>query len=250
MFRKGNGAEVLKAGVAMSAITLFKLVHLLGLVGGFGAAALADFLVLRKAILRPIDEQLIAWLTYLSRIAIGGLILLWLSGIALIAVRYSEGAAILTNEKVWAKVVIVILLTVNGVFVHHLALKRVAARVGTRLFDSLPFSERAGLSLIAAISSMSWMFPFVLGTASELNHKVSVGTVLGVYALLVMLAWMVILMGINWLFPLSARGHALAVPDRFIMDQPEEISNPSRDEIHDKYVDLLRRVRAMSAQSF
>jgi hypothetical protein len=236
----------------MSAITLFKLVHLLGLVGGFGAAALADFLVLRKAILKPIDRQLIVWLTYLSRIAIGGLVLLWFSGIALVAARYGESAAILANEKVWAKVIIVILLTVNGMLVHYLALKRVEARLGLRLFDGLLLSECAGLSLIASISSMSWVFPFVLGTASELNHKVSVGAVLGVYALLVMLVWMVILFAINWLLaPFDETNNAsVSTPVHFDTHHDLSLVHPSRDDIHEKYVELLHRVRAMSAKSF
>jgi hypothetical protein len=242
--------------LAVSILTLAKLLHLVGLVAGFGSAATADWLVLRNAILRPVNRELVTWLNHLSRVAMAGLALLWVSGIALIAVRYAEGAPILSNQKIWAKVVIVILLTINGILVHNLAFKQVRRRIGNRLFDGRGKAELAGLAFIASVSTISWIAPFVLGTAAELNYKVSVGGVLAVYAATVVLTWIGVVVALNvWLDwfsrheagpPLSVRPATQFIP----LVSPKIAGADSRDEIHDKYLELLHRVRAMSRQSF
>jgi hypothetical protein len=220
----------------MSALAFMKFAHLIALVAGFGCAVLADYLILRQAILRPITRQLIDSLKYISHFAFLGLTLLWITGFGLILVRYLDNPAILSNQKLWAKIVIVALLSINGYFVHHHALRIVSERVGRRLFDYRSRPELLGLTMIAAVSSVSWITPMFLGVASELNHKVSVGAVLGVYALLVLCAWGAMLFLISKAVPFFA--------SRFFHAPAAVMSDP-RDELHRKYVDLLHRVKSM-----
>jgi hypothetical protein len=221
----------------VSALAFVKFGHLIGLVLGFGCAALADYLILRQAILKPITRQLTDWLKYISHFAFAGLALLWVTGFILIYIRYLQDPIVLTNQKLWAKIVIVTLLSVNGAFVHHHALRLVSERVGRRLFDSHGKVELMGLTLIAAISSVSWITPVFLGVASELNYKVNIASVLGVYALLVLTAWLAMAFFVSKIAP-----HFTEVRAVTRMPQPPAYA---QDDVHQKYVELLKRVRSM-----
>ena len=176
----------------MTLLTIMKMLHLVGLVMGFGGAVAADLLILRRAALTPIRAHTIRQAKILSHAVFAGLGLLWASGAALVWIRAAADPHFLLNEKLWAKVAIVIILTINGAAVHRFALGHVAQRVGLRLFDNLSANALAGLALIGAISSVSWFAPFLLGTAAELNFKVKMEDVLSVYAMAVVAAWLVI----------------------------------------------------------
>jgi hypothetical protein len=173
----------------MTLLSLIKLMHLAGLIMGFGGAILADVLILRGAILRPIDQKTIQSVKSLSHIVFFGLAVLWLSGIILVGIRVSADPNVWMNQKIWAKVIIVCILTINGILVHNIALGRLAARQSQKLFSiSRPY-ELVGLSLVAAVSSVSWFVPFVLGVATEFNFTVKAVGILAVYMLLTMLGW-------------------------------------------------------------
>ena len=174
----------------MTFLTIVKMIHLVGLIMGFGGAVLTDFVALFGAILRPIDRLVVQISNVLSKIVFAGLFILWASGAILLYIRISNDRIVLTNEKIWAKVIIVFLLTINGFVVHRFALHRMAKRIGQRLFDAKTPNETAALCFVAAVSSVSWIVPFVLGTASELNYKVTFGFVLGAYANLILIAWL------------------------------------------------------------
>jgi hypothetical protein len=221
----------------MSALAFLKFAHLIALVVGFGCAMLADYLILRQAILRPITRQLTDWLHYISQFAFLGLAMLWATGLGLIFIRYMDNPAVLSNQKLWAKIVIVILLSINGVFVHKHALRLVSSRVGRKLFDQRSRPQIAGLTMIAAVSSVSWITPMFLGVATELNNKVSVGPVLGVYALLVLCAW-----GFMMLFVAKIVPYVAAASSRRNLIPVAPLTH---EDVHGKYLDLLQRVKGM-----
>ena len=175
--------------IMISLLSMLKMVHLAGLMMGFGGAILVDFLILFRAILRPLRQDIVDIIERASRIVLSGLAILWISGAALVYYRVSADPQAMMNEKIWAKVAIVAILTINGVAVHRLALKHLAGRVGHRLFDPAQVLQTAGLTFIAAVSSVSWAVPFVLGVATELNFTVRALSILSVHAALVLLAW-------------------------------------------------------------
>ncbi len=173
----------------MSLLTTLKLIHLVGLMMGFGGAILADFLVLKRAILTPIQKQTIESVRHLSHVVLAGLAILWISGAGLVYVRYAANPDFLMNEKIWAKVTIVAILTINGFAVHNIALSYLQSRVGKQMFSPDVPRTMIGLTFVAAVSSVSWFVPFVLGTASEFNFTVPAVAILGVYAIMVVGAW-------------------------------------------------------------
>jgi hypothetical protein len=173
----------------MTLLSLVKLIHLLGLIMGFGGAILADMLILKGAILNPIEHKTIVMVRSLSHIVFVGLGVLWISGILLVSIRVSADPNVWMNQKIWAKVIIVSILTINGILVHNIALGRLEKRLAQKLFSTSRPYELAGLSLIAAVSSVSWIVPFVLGVATEFNFTVRALGILIVYAMMVVIGW-------------------------------------------------------------
>jgi len=94
----------------------------------------------------------------------------------------------LGNEKIWAKMIIVLILTVNGGFIHSIILPRVKKQIGRSIMEGLPSSHRSVFIVSGAISAVSWYVPMMLGALPQLNFAVPMGTILLAYATLLSLA--------------------------------------------------------------
>jgi hypothetical protein len=88
----------------LTALTVVNLVHLVGLVMGFGGAILADFTIFSRGVIRPISEYTVFQSGLLSHVVTIGLIVLWCSGFGLIVVNSATNPDYLTNQKLWAKI--------------------------------------------------------------------------------------------------------------------------------------------------
>ncbi|NJM30206.1 MAG: hypothetical protein HC855_08960 [Rhizobiales bacterium] len=170
-------------------ISLVKAVHVGGLVMGFGGAALADYMLFTRCISRPVTQGAVNYIHFLSRIVACGLGILWISGLMLVWLRIQTTPEFAANPKLWAKITIVSILTVNGIVIHKFALKRLEHSIGRRYFDGAGALETAGLMLCASISSMSWMVPFLLGMLPELNYVAPAAHILAVYVALIGFVW-------------------------------------------------------------
>jgi hypothetical protein len=148
---------------------------------GFGCAVAADYLVLRGAVLRPVTPDLVRTARQLGRLVSLGLLGLWVTGAALVLEMHLMGKPILVNEKLWAKVAIVCLLTLNALAIHGLVLPRLEAQTGRRFFEGLVARHRVMAVAAGAISLTSWIFPLVLGCAREWNGVVPYGVILAGY---------------------------------------------------------------------
>ena len=140
--------------------------HILGLAAGFGLALLADFVAVR-AIVQPIGPRDVWTLRWLHRIILGGLALLWVSGLYLLWVRTGFEAGNF-SPKLVTKLVIVGLLTMNALTIGGYALPRYAANLGRR-FGEFPLHERLRLALVAGLSMSCWVSALVLGVFSQLK---------------------------------------------------------------------------------
>jgi hypothetical protein len=173
----------------MHLLTFIKIFHLLGLVMGFGGAVLLDGTIFTRGVIRPVSHYTIHQAEVLSRIVSFGLVLLWSTGIALIWINLAEKPEYLTNEKLWAKIFIVVLLTMNGVFIHKKVMPLLKQRVGKRLFDNVGKLQLALLTFIGSVSFVSWTTPFILGKASELNYVTPMWIILAAYGVAVFIMW-------------------------------------------------------------
>lgn len=173
----------------MHLLTFIKIFHLVGLIMGFGGAVLLDLTIFKHGVLRPISQYTIHQTELLSRFVTWGLILLWGTGFGLIAINLIDKPEYLTNQKLWAKMAIVVLLTINGVFVHNRVLPILRQKVGQRIFEMAKKRETLLLTLVGSVSFVSWTTPFVLGKASELNYVTPMWVIMAAYFAAVFAIW-------------------------------------------------------------
>ncbi|GHE20298.1 hypothetical protein [Halomonas urumqiensis] len=107
------------------------------------------------------------------------LTVLWISGAAIIGLDvFVQGAEYLANPKLQAKIVVVSVLTLNGMVLHHAVLPRLA-RVGS-LMD-LAGPARLLAVGTGALSGVSWAFAALLGIGRPLSWKYSLSEILAAY---------------------------------------------------------------------
>ncbi|MFO1194517.1 MAG: hypothetical protein U1F00_20530 [Rhodoferax sp.] len=134
------------------------------------------------------------------------LALLYLTGIALVAVALSDRPDYLTNGKLQAKLVLVGLLTLNAFILHFMAFPILAlSRPVSEWTRSQWFTVAASVSL----SNSLWFFCAFLGVARIWNFTVSAGYVLAVAAVV----WTVVYLLVNLALKLGSRDAPRQQPD-------------------------------------
>ena len=153
-------------------LTLLKTAHLLAIAAALGSALAADALLLSRGVFRPITAATTEMARFLAQLVLVGLVAIWTTGIPLAMEVYQANPEFFTNEKFWVKVFIVVVLSANGLLIHHVVLPHVASQQGRRLFDGLGVRKRLALAAVGGVSFVSWMFPMFLGAAKELSYVV------------------------------------------------------------------------------
>ena len=162
----------------MEYLTFLKIMHLIGLTAGLGGALYSDFLMVTNGVLKRLNEQTLTEVKRLSKFVTYGLLLLWISGVALAYEISLTKPEFLTNEKFWAKVIIVAVLTLNGFFVHYVVLNEAKRSIGKRLLIDSSIPMLVVLAVSGSVSFVSWMIPFILGKAPEFSYVVPMENIL------------------------------------------------------------------------
>ena len=139
-----------------------------------------------------------------------------MSGSLLVWDNFVIAPATLGNEKLWAKFVIVVVLSLNAIVLHKLALPLVQARVGQTLFERRQHGMRVVCATLASLSFTSWVFALYLGAARELNGAVTMVQVLTFYGM----AAFLVLMGGLLLCYAPLRREARGVEAPMLIDGP------------------------------
>jgi hypothetical protein len=168
--------------------TFLTIGHLLGLVVGLGGVALLDIYLLRFMRGARIESADVDFVHFVSRLVAVGLALLWASGFGFLMLDAARGGAALANPKLHAKLLIVLVLTGNGILLHARVLPLFGRQVGRGLFEALTRRERALVIASGAVSAASWYTPFLLGAVRELNGAAPASTFIAGYAALVLAA--------------------------------------------------------------
>lgn len=146
--------------------------HLIGLALGLGSASLVDLLILRALIRRRFEPAEISFVHLASAVVTAGLALLWLSGLGLLASFSAFDLTALQNPKLWVKILVVAVLSLNGLAIHAYALPLIGRQSGRGLFDGVTRMNSCLLLAIGAVSATSWYVPLFLGIAKPLNFVV------------------------------------------------------------------------------
>lgn len=158
--------------------TLIVYAHLLATCVAIGILLIQDF-ALAKSKGSPLSASAIKDLVKSAKIMTVSLVLLWVSGLTLVLLGYLENPQqYLMNEKLWAKFVVVLVLTINGIALHYYSFPRVTSHKGLL---GLSAFEQVLVTLTGALSSVSWLFACYLGIARPWNHTVDFGFVMFIY---------------------------------------------------------------------
>ena len=141
-------------------IDIIRVGHMFAFAVGIGAAMFLEIQVVRRFFAR-IDEEGLRLLIFghgLIRRAVHGL---WITGIALLAIRVGlEGAPL--SDKLLAKLSIVILLTLNMQIIDRNLVVRIVGHEGGSI-PEMPFRTRAECGAIAGFSAACWLGALLLG---------------------------------------------------------------------------------------
>lgn len=140
--------------------------HMIGLALGFGLAIWADVMAVRSVV-TPIAARDVTLLRMIHRAIIGGLVLLWASGLYLLHARTGFDLSKF-SPKLMLKLAVVILLTANALVIGRYALPVYSQNVARR-FGEIDLTLRMRLACIAAVSLSCWVSALALGVFSQLK---------------------------------------------------------------------------------
>ncbi|CAA0109852.1 Uncharacterised protein [BD1-7 clade bacterium] len=161
--------------------SIITFIHIAGLAMGVGGAWILDAMLLKDLKDQVLTSERYDVIQFVSNIVISGLCLLWLSGLAFVAFYYFYQPEYLGNEKVWAKMAIVFILSLNGFLVHTYVLPELKRAIGSALFDVLPDKKITPIIAVGVTSFISWMFPIVLGVSKSLNFSTPAWQIISFY---------------------------------------------------------------------
>jgi hypothetical protein len=168
--------------------TLVVYVHLIAACVALGITFIQD-LALARSKGSALSPQAVLELKNAADIVIKALIVLWVSGAGLITLGYLENPEqYLLNQKLWAKIAVVTLLTLNGIILHYYSFPKVTGSSGLL---GLSFTEQNMVALTGAVSSVSWLFACFLGIARPWNYTLSFSFIMCIYIALIIGAFVV-----------------------------------------------------------
>lgn len=141
-----------------------------------------------------------------SRMILVATATLLLTGSALVAMGLAAEPRYLDNPKLQAKLVLVCLLCVNGFALHYITFPRLARG---RTVASWSLRDLLAVAVPVGLSNSLWMYCAFLGIARPWNFSVPIGEVLGVAAVLFMVAVSAVLIGLRF----AARDEPRREPD-------------------------------------
>lgn len=141
-------------------------VHLAAMATGLGAVVFADTTILRR-LSRRITRRQVAVIDHAHVLISIALVLLWLSGVAIIGLKTGFDVAQF-SPKLVTKLGTVSVLTVTAIAMSRFALPYLRANIGRRLIDA-PLVEQCQLALCVAMSGAGWGTALLLGSSKILK---------------------------------------------------------------------------------
>ena len=158
------------------------ILHLLGFSFGLGLATIVDVMLIRSLLRNQmLSENQFRIIHQLSIYVVIGLCVLWISGAGFLLTYKLYSPEKLCNPKVWAKFTVVLILSINGYFIHRYLLPKLKLCIGQQLMDSQSYKQLCIFCASGVLSIVSWYIPFIFGVADQLNYRVGYFMLLFVY---------------------------------------------------------------------
>lgn len=140
-----------------------------------------DLFLLRILYRRALDGATLQLVRFGSRLVSAGLGVLWLSGAGFLTIYSLTARDLFSNPKIWAKLSVVVLLTLNGIYLHRRVFSALEQCIGRPLMAERSARDAFAFIITATLSASGWAFAFVLGLVKELNNTATVNVFLSVY---------------------------------------------------------------------
>ncbi len=133
------------------------------------------------------------------------LVALWVSGAVIVATDVAaKGMGYFDNPKLQAKIIVVCLLTLNGILLHNAVLPLMKK---AKNLLSLPRGQRTLALFAGSFSAASWFYAALLGVGRPLSWKFPLMSLLTPYATLVAGGFAGMLALVAWAQFRSEQGH-------------------------------------------
>ncbi|KQT53957.1 hypothetical protein ASG62_12065 [Aureimonas sp. Leaf427] len=182
-------------------------VHLVGLSIGFGGALILDAWLLSWMVRGRQSQSVGTAFELIGAVVSIGLLLLWISGLGFLILYSLTDPAKLANPKLWGKIGIVSILTLNGFALHRWVMPMTLKDVHQPLFSGATLQARLIGLASGSVSAASWVSAFLLGLLKELNGRIGVLDIVHCWTALLLLAFL----GANLLL-LARAGFRTVVP--------------------------------------
>ena len=144
-------------------------IHALATVSGMGTAI---FLQIHAALylvheVRIRDQKIYEIGHKVIMISLGILVL---SGLGFLIYYAANAPETLSNEKIYGKSLMVVLLILNGIVVHKKVQDTLKTQVGKGIFEGMPFQQIRAFFYNGTLSISFWGLIFILGTFRTLNN--------------------------------------------------------------------------------
>lgn len=158
--------------------------HLIACCVAIGLVLVSDLDMIKRLIAGDPNDRLDPnHLSSLQRTVSRALVVLWLTGVALVTVdAMGKDWGILANPKLQSKIAIVCLLTLNGFALHRYVMPMMQ-KAGSLL--RMSFSNRMLAVFTGSVSGVSWFYAAMLGIGRPLNWKYSLLEILAAYPVLI-----------------------------------------------------------------
>jgi len=163
--------------------TFYTLLHLFGVTLGAGGSFMSDVLFITTTKDKVLDVSEFRILKNGSAVTWVGLLLLFISGVLLVSL---DPQFYFNSDKFILKMIIVGVITLNGIVFHFIHTPRLKKLIGTQLSSSKEFkSYSMGMYYSGALSIVSWVSALILGGLRMIPISVFLGLVIYVGLILI-----------------------------------------------------------------
>lgn len=160
---------------------LIIFLYLSGLAIGLVSAWVFDLYVLRKMHKSPVTKENIWVMSFISKVFFVCLAFLWVLSLSMVVYYNFAQPERLLDTLIWAKALIAIVLTVNGILLHRLVLPIISSNEGNVLVSEISLKNINFMTFTSCISFITWPFVMALGVLESLKFTFSFVEVMSVY---------------------------------------------------------------------
>lgn len=147
-------------------IDAVRIAHLLCFALGMGAGVYCDMRALRRLNTPFSDRDIVEFHRVHSFVSFA-LVGLWATGLVLIYIRTGFDLSAF-SPKLWTKIAVVTVLTLNAVAIGHFVLPHISDHIGSRAVE-MPLGTFVTMTVAASLSMFCWLGGVALGASKVLK---------------------------------------------------------------------------------